>query len=405
MASRHLWPIICIPVLLIAMSGCGAAPPPEFLYAVTLSGVPNSPSFQLSSFKVDSSTGVLSPASTTTLGSEIIPSIAVNPASTFLYLSDPSANAIDIFSISPINGAPTGNGAFTPPVIICPFCSVPSSVPGALALDPSGRFLYYGSSFVGLGVGLGVVQGIGALAVNSTTGALSGVAGSPFPADQAPLSVLVHPSGQFVYTENINGASTPASGFSVANISGFAVGSSNGALAPVPGSPFLAPANADFAGFAMHPSGKFLYASTGQAANGILAWSVDGATGSLAALPGSPFAAGVATFDPALDPGGRFLYVSAGATGGILGFNVDANTGALTPLASSPFSSGTALLGPVVDPSGRFLFAMDSQNSAIAGFNLNATTGALTALGNPTSVGAQPESLTIVKAPQVAWLF
>jgi len=275
---------------------------------------------------------------------------------------------------------------------------VPSSALGALALDPSGRFLYYGSSTVGLGAG-SVVQGIGALAVNSTTGALSAVAGSPFPADQEPFLVSVHPSGQFVYTENTNGVFSPGSGLSLGSISGFAVDSSTGALAPVPGSPFLAPANADVVGFAIHPSGKFLYAPTGLPANGILAWSVDRATGKLTVLPGSPFEAGVATFDPVLDPEGKFLYVSGGPTGGILGFNVDANSGALTPLASSPFSSGTALLGPVVDPSGRFLFAGDWQNSAIAGFNLDATTGALTALGNPTSVGAQPESLTIVKAP------
>jgi len=398
MASRHLWPIISIPVLLIAMSGCGNAPPPEFLYAVTLSGIPNTPSFQLLSFKVDLSTGALSPTSTVTLGSQGTSGIAVDPASRFLYLSDPSANIIGISSIDPVTGALTGNGGLVLTVI-----GQPSSPPGALALDPSGRFLYYGSPSLGPGAG-GAVQGIGALAVNSTTGALSVVAGSPLPEDQAPLSVLVHPSGQFVYTENINAVSTPASGFSLVNISGFAVDSSTGVLAPVPGSPFLVPVNADFAGFAMHPSGKFLYAATGVAANGILAWSVDAATGSLAVLPGSPFDAGVATFDPALDPEGKFLYVSAGATGGLLGsggmlgFKVDANSGALTPLASSPFSSGTALLDLVVDPSGRFLFAGGWVNGTIAGFSLDATTGALTTLG-PTSVGAEPVSLTIVKAP------
>ena len=389
MASGHLWPIICIPVLLIAMSGCGAAPPPEFLYAVSVSVTPNTVVTQLSTFKVDSFTGALSPTSTIMLGSEA--GIAADPASRFLYLSDPSANAIDIFSIDPVTGALTGNGG-----LLLTLINQPSSVPGALALDPSGRFLYYGS-FISAGL-------IGALAVNSTTGALSVVAGSPFPADQVPSSVLVHPSGQFVYTEDVKAGSTPASGFTLVSISGFAVDSSTGALAPLSGSPFLVPVNADFAGFAMHPSGKFLYASTGIAANGILAWSVDAATGSLTVLPGSPFEAGVATFDPALDPEGKFLYVSAGATGGllgsggILGFKVDANSGALTPLASSPFSSGTALLDLVVDPSGRFLFAANPQNSAIAGFNLDATTGALTALG-PTSVGAEPVSLTIVKAP------
>jgi DNA-binding beta-propeller fold protein YncE len=193
MASRHLWPIIGIPVLLIAMSGCGSGSPPEFLYLVSVSASPNSPVTQsLSSFKVDSSTGALSPTSTIMLGSEA--GIAVDPASRFLYLTDPPV--IDIFSIDPTTGAPTGNGGLLLTVI-----GLPSSGPGALAFAPSGKFLYYGSSTVGLGAG-GVVQGIGALAVNSATGELSTVSGSPFPADQVPISVLVHPSGQFVYTEN-----------------------------------------------------------------------------------------------------------------------------------------------------------------------------------------------------------
>lgn len=119
--------------------------------------------------------------------------IAVDPASRFLYLTEPPA--IDIFSIDPTTGAPAADGAFLLDVI-CALCA-PQSGPGELAFAPSGKFLYYGSSTVGLGAG-GVVQGIGALAVNSATGALSGVVGSPFPADQVPISVLVHPSGQFV---------------------------------------------------------------------------------------------------------------------------------------------------------------------------------------------------------------
>lgn len=390
MAGMYLRPIVFISALVIVMSGCGSGPPPEFLYLVSVSSSPNTVVTQLSSFKVDSSTGALSPTSTIMLGSEA--GIAVDPASRFLYLTEPPV--IDIFSIDPTTGAPTGNGGLLL-TVICPFCP-PSSGPGALAFAPSGKFLYYGSSTVGLGAG-SVVQGIGALAVNSATGALSSVTGSPFPADQVPISVLMHPFGQFVYTEN----AVLSSGLPLVlgSISGFAVDSSTGALAPVSGSPFSTPANANVEGFAMHPSGKFLYAATGPAANGILGWSVDGTSGGLTVLPGSPFQAGIASLDIALDPGGKFLYVSAGASGGMLGFNIDANSGALIPLADSPFFTGATLSSPVVDPSGRFLFAVDSQNSTIVIFALNGETGALTALGNPTSIGTPLASLTIVKAP------
>jgi 6-phosphogluconolactonase (cycloisomerase 2 family) len=149
---------------------------------------------------------------------------------------------------------------------------------------------------------------------------------------------------------------------------------------------------------AVHPSGNFLYATSGMAANGILGWSIDGTTGRLAVLPGSPFQLGVAIYGGAFDPSGKFLYASASA-GGILGFSVDANSGALTPIAGSPFASSSVLGGPTIEPSGRFLFAVDGKNSAIVGFSIDSATGALAPLGSPTAVSAHPMSLTVVKAP------
>ena len=135
------------------------------------------------------------------------------------------------------------------------------------------------------------------------------------------------------------------------------------------------------------------------AANGILGWTIDGTTGGLTALTGSPYQPGVEVFGAAFDPSGKFFYASAGPAGGILGFTVDQNSGALTPVPGSPFSSSSFLAGPTVEPSGQFLFAEDPKNQAIIGFTIDSATGALTPLGNPTAVGAQPISLTIVKAP------
>jgi 6-phosphogluconolactonase len=400
MANKSLWPLSCVPVLLAGMLGCGSGsssnvqPQPakaEFLYTVAASGGLNNPGFQLSAFKIDASTGALSATSTLPL-QQIAAGIAVDPGSRFLYVSDPnpSANFINVFSIDASTGAPTFSSGFLLSTI-CGLCAPPSG-PGGLALDPSGKFLYYGSSTLG-----GVTQGIGALSVDSNTGNLSAVPGSPFPVNQAPIFVAAHPSGQFVYTEDTSGIG--GGGLVFQSVSGFSVDSSTGALSPVNGSPFPAPAAADLAGFAIHPSGKFLYVNTGLAAQGILGWSIDGTTGKLAVLPGSPFAPGAASFGATFDPAGKFLYVSAGPGGGISGFSVDSNSGMLTPLASSPFFSGSDRLGPTLDPSGRFLFAVDTKNSAIAGYSVDAMTGTLTALGSPTALGAHPGPLIIVKAP------
>jgi 6-phosphogluconolactonase len=401
MTNKSFWPVVCISVLIAGMLGCGTgsfsaatqqSSKPEFLYVTAATGPVTSPTFQLSTFKIDSSSGALSATSTMPL-TQIVTGIAADSSSKFLYLSSPSplASFVGIYSIDATSGAPTSDGSLLL-TSVCAFCPPPSE-PGALALNPTGNLLYYGSS----SLGIGVAQGVGALTLDSSTGGLTPVPGSPFPAEQAPFLVAVHPSGQFVYTEDASGIGLV--GLALENISAFSVGSGTGALSPVQGSPFTPPTTGDVAGFAMHPSGKFLYVTTGRAANGILAWSIDAITGELTNLPGSPFQPGVASFGGTFDPAGKFFYVSAGGDGGIDGFSVDSNSGALTPLASSPFASGSVMSDPVVDPSGNFLFTVDALNSAITGFSVDATTGALTELGNPAMLNGQTGLMTIVKAP------
>jgi 6-phosphogluconolactonase len=401
MTNKSFWPVVCLSVLMAGMLGCGSgsssvatqpSAKPEFLYVTAATGPLTSPTFQLSAFKIDSTSGAVSATSTLPL-SQIVTGIAADSSSKFLYLSSPNplASFVGIYSIDATSGAPTSDGSLLL-TSVCALCPPPSA-PGALALDPAGSLLYYGSS----SLGIGVVQGIGALTLDSSTGGLTPVSGSPFPAEQAPFLVAVHPSGQFVYTANASGIGLV--GLALDNISAFSVGSGTGTLTPVQGSPFTPPVAGDVAGFAMHPSGKFLYATTGRAANGILAWSIDATTGELTNLPGSPCQPGIASFGGAFDPAGKFFYVSAGGDGGIYGFNVDNNSGALTPLASSPFASGSVMSDPAIDPSGKFLFTVDALTSAITGFSVDATTGALTDLGSPAMLNAQAGLLTIVKAP------
>jgi 6-phosphogluconolactonase (cycloisomerase 2 family) len=366
---------------------------PEFLYTVALSGTAPNITFKMQTFSLNTSTGALTSTSTISWPQNTS-WFAVDPASKFLYssISNVSGNAIAIYAINRATGSLSADGSFSlnGGNGICGLGCTPPSGPGALTLSPSGNFLFYGSSNFN-----GVTQGVGALAVNSASGQLTAVIGSPFQQSDRPVWLAVHPSGRFLYTENV---SQTAPGFALQDLSGFSVDSGTGVLAPLPGSPFAAPANASVTGLAMHPSGNFLYAATGLAANGILAWSVDSTSGILTALPGSPFASGSETFGGTFDPTGKFFYTAAGKTGGIDGFSVDSNTGALVPLASPSFASSSTLSQPAIDPSGHFLFAA-SPNNSIVTFSLDPNTGTLTANSSATPAAGLPTGLTIVKAP------
>lgn len=396
MSKKHLLFVVLVQPLLVFTWGCGSSsvssPPPvtpktEFLYAMTFQP-PNDA--QLRTFKLDVSTGTLTSSSTMSLPLTL--GMVVDPASKFLYLSsaDPVTPSIGIFRIDSKTGGLTPAGAIVL-TQICPFCP-PVNGPGPLAMDSQGKFLYYGSNSYGYPSDV-----LGGLTVNAAAGTLDLVSGSPFPADDVPFGVLVHPSGHFFYTQNT--PLTPVVPLALRSVSGFSIDSGTGALAPVPGSPWTPPMNADLTGFAFHPSGKFLYASTGTAANGILAWSVDAATGTLSDLPASPFAGGTTPFGVAINPSGKFLYVSNGSTGGISGFTIDAASGALAPMSGSPFDSSVWLGECVIDPSGKLLLAVDPKNMALTVFSIDPSTGALTQLGNPTSVGALTFSLVLANAP------
>ena len=78
--------------------------------------------------------------------------------------------------------------------------------------------------------GQGSIPGsVSAYTIDGTTGVLTQIPGSPFPAGLGPLSVAVDPTSKFAYVVNIDSN----------DISAYSIGS-NGALKLLPGSPFAA---------------------------------------------------------------------------------------------------------------------------------------------------------------------
>jgi len=101
------------------------------------------------------------------------------------------------------------------------------------------------------------------------------------------LGITVDPTGKFAYVTNYEGFT----------VSGYEINPSTGGLTAVPGSPFAAGEGPT--SVTVDPSGKFVYLSddfaNGQQVNGVWAYGIDNATGTLTGLPGSPFLSGAFT--------------------------------------------------------------------------------------------------------------
>jgi hypothetical protein len=160
----------------------------------------------------------------------------------FLYSIDSKANAVDAFTIEFGSGSPTEISSS--PYAVANF-------PDSLLVHPSGNFLYV----VNLNQPYQTTEtpsqydgSISAFVINSGTGALTPVAGSPFAAGINPSSIVVDPTGQFAYSTS----AMYTTGFTAfAQIMGFSIDASSGILMPFSGTAWTDSANSNGAQLAI----------------------------------------------------------------------------------------------------------------------------------------------------------
>jgi uncharacterized protein (TIGR03437 family) len=193
-----------------------------------------------------------------------------------------------------------------------------------------------------------------------------------------PIAIAIHPSGKFAYATN---GGDPAIGGP--NLAAFSIDPNTGALALLSNSPV--PPGSSPQAVAIDPSGKFVL--VGQtAANNIAVFSIDSQTGATTPVPGSPFTTPQGPNSIVVHPNGKFAYVSAAGAGQIAAFKL-ASDGTLAPLDGSPFAARNNLFAMAMDPSGKFLFATERQDNAVLVYSVNPDTGALTQVGSPFPAG------------------
>jgi 6-phosphogluconolactonase len=338
---------------------CGGC---AFLYATTNAS-------QILTFKVDSSGALGTSASTRSAANS--PDIAAANGGP-VYLADTNSNAIDGFVVN------AGDGGLTS------MTGSPFSLGGA-AGNPAGLLIWGTSLYAGDTNGTVSAFNIAA------DGTLTAVPGSPYAAGTAPLNLIS------TFTNSGSVFVLYAADFAGGGIWGFTAGS-NGALMPVPGSPFATPPNSAPTAMAAGGdliSGPILYVAL-SGLDQVAAFSI-GASGALTPLPGSPFAAGGGPVS--LLAYVNFLYAMNGLDHTISVYSMDQNTGSLTEILGSPFPAGTAS-GALITDLGGVLYAPDAQSNSILAFSVDPSTGSLSPLsGSPFPASAGPVALTAIRFP------
>jgi DNA-binding beta-propeller fold protein YncE len=320
--NKTLYLIAIFACLFVLVGGCLPANAQSFAYVANLN------SCDIWAYKIDATTGALSPVPGSPFAAGLGPqSVAVHPSGKFVYVANSGSGfacdpfhtpGVSVYTIDSTTGAlrfvqelfaPNPNLATGPPFLA-------GSSPNSVAVDPSGKFAYVANG------GDGTVS---AYIVDSTTGALSPVTGSPFATGFLPFSVTVDPSATFAYVANEQG------------VSAYTIDSTTGALSPASGSPFQAWVTASLA--AVDPSGKFAYvANFGDGT--VSAYAINSTTGALSPVTGSPFAAGLNPISVAVDPSGKFAYVANQGDDSVWAYRIDSATGVLSPISGSPFLAG-----------------------------------------------------------------
>ena len=322
----------------------------------------------ISMYTLNTSTGALTTGSTVATGASSDATsfgpaaLATAKAGSFLYSAN-DGGTVSAFSVNATTGALTAISGSPFPTSL--------SVPTAIAVDPTSKFVYAADSGG---------AGVAAFSINSSTGGLTKVTGSPFTAGGfRSVGVTVHPNGKFLYL------ALESFGTGVFNID-----TSSGALSSfriVP--PF---ANGQPQAIAINPAGTFAYIANGF--SGVEAYSVT-STGDLTRIGLSAFPTGNNPIAIATDTSGKFVYVvnrddatAANNTITALAIQSDGSLAQITSGTLSLHSPSSVAL----DPSGKFVFVTNFNNATVSTFSINSSTGQLTLVG-AVSTGTNPSGI------------
>ena len=226
-----------------------------------------------------------------------------------------------------------------------------------------------------------VANSVSAFSVDSS-GTLGQIGGSPFATGGVGRGSGLYSSNRIVVVGDFLYASNAVS----SNVSAFSIDTGTGVLTPVAGSPFGTNTSDNSAlsgiSLAATPDGSFLYAGSTGVGGQIAIFSID-SSGALTLVGSSPVAAGGPVYSLKVSPDGKFLVAALFQTSQIAVFAIQSD-GTLQAVSNSPFTvSSGSVAGVDINCASDLLFAGGGISGNIYVFNI-ASDGQLTAVtGSP----------------------
>jgi 6-phosphogluconolactonase (cycloisomerase 2 family) len=308
-------------------------------------------------------------------------SVTLDPTGQFLYeASSAGANNPGFVSMFKVNA---GNGVLT--TIAAPVAT--GNGPEAVAVHPSGKFVYVANSFSNNISMYDIVAG----------GSLTPIGGVTVGAGTGPQSIAMDPAGKFAYVAN--SGSGDVSMYTIDSAGGLHPNTSGGGSGTISvgGTPGTV---------AVDPSGRFAYVAVGGSGANVLTFSI-GPAGTLSQV-GSAVSSGTNPQALAIDPLGHFLYVAS--SGDISTFSIKSGSGALTLLGNVTIASGLSPVTIAVDPSDEFVYVgsfNETGESTISWFEIQNgflfQTGTMPTAG-PASLVLSHGNTPVTHTPRFAYV-
>jgi 6-phosphogluconolactonase (cycloisomerase 2 family) len=214
------------------------------------------------------------------------------------------------------------------------------------------------------------------------SGVLTQISGSPYAVGEGAVSLVLHPSGKFMYVANPGIGGTAEDDISLFTIA------SDGTLKEVTPRTSLGSSASQPKLLMMDPAGSFLYVMNAGSSN-ISVFSIDSGSGALK-VTNSPFFIGLPPLNMQLSPSGNFLFVSvAGGSAGTNNGSVAAfsvNGGALT-LVGLTSTDGVNPYGLAINAAGTYLYAANYGSNSISVFTISSSGSLAQVQGSPIAAG------------------
>ena len=353
-------------------------------------------------YAANASNGALSTPSPYSSSTGTSPSAIAVYGGKYAFVTNSSSNTVSAYSVAsgvlsatPIANTATGN------------------TPVAIAVHPSGKFVYVVNQLSN-SISAYSITSTGALASIDANGATT--ANEPTIATAlTPVAIAIDPTGAYAYVTNLGAYTTGVcSHASVPSYSGcisvYSINTTNGALTAIDasGTSHNIDTGQTPSSVAVDPSGKYVYV-TNNHDNNVSIYSIDSSTGQLTNLSSSTLT-GSGPKSIAINPVNGYVYVANTNSDDVSAFSF--SSGTLTHLdcgSNSSFCTNSTTTGytnnffmgttgshPVsisIDSTGQYAYVANYGTSKISGFKISTNSPYMTQVGI-YSAGSKPVSIT-----------